>query len=135
MESYQNGIPTAHLDFFSKAVYYHIENDRLFVHGGINDRVPMDQQDPDDFLWDRTLVFRAIEERDSQRKLTPFDELFVGHTPTLNFTREESGNPSADVPIHACNVWLMDTGAGWSGGRLTIMDVDTKEYWQSDRLE
>ncbi|MBM3246586.1 MAG: hypothetical protein FJZ13_04585, partial [Candidatus Omnitrophica bacterium] len=34
-------------------------------------------------------------------------------------------------PIHVCNVWNIDTGAGWSG-KLTIMDVDTKEYWQSD---
>ncbi|MEK6563466.1 MAG: hypothetical protein AABZ65_00350 [Candidatus Omnitrophota bacterium] len=34
-------------------------------------------------------------------------------------------------PIHVCNVWNIDTGAGWSG-KLTIIDVDTKEYWQSD---
>lgn len=34
-------------------------------------------------------------------------------------------------PIHVCNVWNLDTGAGWSG-KLTIMNVTTKEYWQSD---
>ena len=28
----------------------------------------------------------------------------------------------------------MDTGAGWNG-KLTIMDVDTEEYWQSDLVE
>jgi len=26
---------------------------------------------------------------------------------------------------------MMDTGAGWSG-KLTIMDIDTNEFWQSD---
>lgn len=33
--------------------------------------------------------------------------------------------------MRRCNVWNIDTGAGWSG-KLTIMDIDTKEYWQSD---
>jgi serine/threonine protein phosphatase 1 len=33
-------------------------------------------------------------------------------------------------PLHVCNVWDLDTGAGWSG-KLTIMDIETKEYWQS----
>jgi serine/threonine protein phosphatase 1 len=28
----------------------------------------------------------------------------------------------------------MDTGAGWAG-KLTIMDVQTKEYWQSDPVQ
>ena len=32
---------------------------------------------------------------------------------------------------HACNVWDLDTGGGW-GGKLTIMDIDSHEYWQSD---
>ncbi|ULT39931.1 hypothetical protein KRR40_34415 [Niabella defluvii] len=36
-------------------------------------------------------------------------------------------------PLNAFNIWNLDTGAG-SSGRLTIMDVDTKEYWQSDPL-
>ena len=28
-------------------------------------------------------------------------------------------------------IWDLDTGAGW-GGKLTIMDANTEEYWQSD---
>jgi serine/threonine protein phosphatase 1 len=135
MESYRDGVPDSHLDFFRRAVYYHIESNRLFVHGGINESLPLEKQDPDDFLWDRTLVFNAIEQRGSNRKFTSFDEVFVGHTPTLNFTQEERGNIPSDHPIRACNIWLLDTGAGWSGGRLTMMDVETKEFWQSDRLE
>ena len=35
------------------------------------------------------------------------------------------------VPMNRCNVWNLDTGAGYRG-RLTIMDIDSKEYWQSD---
>jgi hypothetical protein len=31
------------------------------------------------------------------------------------------------------NVWNVDTGAAFKGP-LTIMDVDTKEFWQSEPL-
>lgn len=33
--------------------------------------------------------------------------------------------------MNRCNVWNLDTGSGFSG-KLTIMDIDTKEFWQSD---
>ena len=33
--------------------------------------------------------------------------------------------------MQRCNVWNLDTGAGY-GYKLTIMDIDTKQYWQSD---
>ena len=38
-----------------------------------------------------------------------------------------------DQPMHAANVWNLDTGAGHDG-KLTIMDVDTKQFWQSDAV-
>lgn len=34
-------------------------------------------------------------------------------------------------PVRSSNVWNLDQGAGYEG-KLTIMDVDTHEYWQSD---
>ena len=33
--------------------------------------------------------------------------------------------------LKLCNIWALDTGAGWSG-KLTIMNVNTHEYWQLD---
>jgi serine/threonine protein phosphatase 1 len=30
-----------------------------------------------------------------------------------------------------CEVWFMDTGAGWSG-KLSMMNIDTKEIFMSD---
>ncbi len=41
-------------------------------------------------------------------------------------------NMHHEEPMNIFNVWNMNTGAGHSGGRLTIMDIDSKEYWQSD---
>lgn len=34
-------------------------------------------------------------------------------------------------PTNACNIWNLDTGGGFEG-KITIMNVDTKEYFQSD---
>jgi len=35
------------------------------------------------------------------------------------------------MPVHSCEVWLMDTGAGWYG-KLSMMNIDTKKIFQSD---
>ena len=37
-------------------------------------------------------------------------------------------------PVKLGKLWDIDTGAGWAG-KLTVMDVDTEKYWQSDRVE
>ena len=55
--------------------------------------------------------------------LNNFFEIYLGHTPTLNW--QES------APMNVFNVWNLDTGAGTSG-KLSIMDIDSKEFWQSD---
>ena len=36
------------------------------------------------------------------------------------------------VPMNRCNVWNMDTGAGYKGP-VSIMDIKTKKVWQSDK--
>jgi serine/threonine protein phosphatase 1 len=33
--------------------------------------------------------------------------------------------------MQGCNVWNIDTGAGFHG-KLTALDISTKEFWQSD---
>jgi serine/threonine protein phosphatase 1 len=72
-------------------------------------------------------------------KFSTYDEIFVGHTTTQWFARnkETKGLAPEEIaklgtePLFLCNVIILDTGAGWSG-RLTIMDVNSHEYWQSD---
>lgn len=68
-------------------------------------------------------------------------EIFIGHTSTINWKSKpnfpefedpnQPKNGPVIIPMNRCNVWNMDTGAGWSG-KVSIMDVGTKEYWQSD---
>lgn len=152
VESYRKGIPEKHIEFLKSADYFHIEKNCLYVHGGIDYRQTIKIQNPQNFLWDRSLVNTALEMNKHDIKLTEFNEVYVGHTPTINFFRknsksysEEEGesrpdlkngqkNRNNDKPIRLCNVWLMDTGAGWPGGRLSMMNIDTKEVFQSDIL-
>ena len=83
-----------------------------------------------DFTWDRHLWTTAkywqkqYDKGMNLNKAGEYDDIFIGHTST-------SYDDESLKPIHASNVWNLDQGAGWEG-KLTIMDIDTKEYWQSD---
>lgn len=102
---------------------------RLFVHGGIDpNQKNLAKQDPDTCLWDRRLFENAKKSHCSKPdyKYAGYDEIFIGHTTTQRY--------GSSVPLHYCNIWNLDTGAGWFG-RLTIMNIETKEFFQSDWSE
>jgi serine/threonine protein phosphatase 1 len=56
-------------------------------------------------------------------RLKLFKEIYIGHTPTTRIGKTE--------PVNLANVWNIDTGAAFKGP-ISILDIDTKEYWQSD---
>lgn len=137
--------PQSHIDFLNASVPYFVEGNRLFVHGGI----PLDMHgkptigEEDEYttmMWDRQLLNLAVtrqydfehsylkndyrNEVVNPPKMTEYDEVFVGHT-----TTEKYGTTK---PIHALEIWALDTGGGYGFGKLTIMDMETKEYWQSE---
>jgi serine/threonine protein phosphatase 1 len=124
ISSYQNSIPQTHIDFLEHALPYFILNNKLFVHAGIDLHRPLEEQDLRIFSWDRSLVQKAWElfRKQITLKLTNFDEVYIGHTP-IPFPQ----------PIQSCEVWMMDTGAGWSG-LLSMMEINTKEVFTSDRV-
>jgi serine/threonine protein phosphatase 1 len=126
--TFHSYIPKSHIELFRDSNAAHTdEKNRLFVHGGFDIKEPdFEKQKLDTLLWDRHLVDVVCmnHKHYPDRKYGGFDEVFVGHTATTIVC-------SSDKPQHKCNVWLLDTGAGWNG-KLTIMDVDTHEYWQSD---
>jgi len=126
MDAYPDGVPESHIELLSKALlYYELEN-RLFVHGGYPPGSVIHEQKAETLLWDRKLVRTALdrEEYGAGERLTPYDAVYVGHTPTINL--------GTTKPIRACEVIMMDTGAGWPGGVLTMMNLDTGVYYQSD---
>lgn len=122
VHSYPYEIPHAHMEMLQRAHYFYVQENKLFVHAGIDPSRSIEQQDLQTFLWDRHLVRTALDfyEKGIEARLSTFEEIYVGHTPI----------PSAQ-PIHACGVWLMDTGAGWSGV-LSMMDIDNKKMFISD---
>ena len=119
------GMPTEHIQFLKNAPYWFVDENRLFVHGGFDPDTVLTQTPKETFIWDRSFLKRARDFHliSPEYKFGDYDAIFVGHNPTINFGKTE--------PQQFCNVWTLDTGAGW-GARLTIMDVDTKEFWQSE---
>jgi serine/threonine protein phosphatase 1 len=122
VKSYKDGIPRSHMKLLEESLPYHIVDNRLFVHAGIDPSIPLTEQSLTTFLWDRNLARVAMDfqSKGMEKRLTTFDEVYIGHTPITGMK-----------PLKACEVWLMDTGAGWSGV-LSMMDIHTKEIFTSD---
>lgn len=110
-----------HKKFFDNALNYYIKEKKLFVHGGCNPKNPLDKQNKDYLRWDRDLFEDA---RWNQTIHKEYDEIYIGHTTTWNFSK---------FPIKKGNVWFMDQGGGFEG-RLSLLDIDTKKFWQSDKV-
>ena len=124
-----------HINFLlSLDDYYHDEKNRLFVHAGFTNMNGIKYEYfPKLFYWDRTLWETALSLDPSikpndllyPKRLTLYDEIYIGHTPVTRINQT--------VPVQKACVWNVDTGAAFKGP-LTILDVDTKEYWQSEPL-
>lgn len=124
-------MPEEHRKLIREAKLYHLEYDyddiQIFCHGGFNPNKKLEEQKEEMFTWDRDLLMYARKKHHGGRpdyRYGDFKDIFIGHTTTQVFSNEL-------LPIHSCNVWMLDTGAGWNG-KLTIMDIKTKEFWQSD---
>ncbi len=128
MRSYRGRVPDSHIELLKSAKLYHIVENKLFVHGGFDTSRDIAIQDKKDLVWNRSLVYNAIEaEQDGISKITDYDEVYVGHTPTLNF--------GSAGPLKKCEVYMMDTGAGWNGGVLSMMDIESKVLFRSGRVD
>lgn len=122
-------IPVSHREFFSKMKYYHIDRkNRAFVHGGFDRSFTIENNVTSTLLWDRELFNQALSHSDKDKPFKMkgnYSEVYIGHTTTEVWNKT--------TPMKAANIWNIDTGAGRTGF-LTIMNIDTKEYWQSDNV-
>jgi serine/threonine protein phosphatase 1 len=134
IHSYNNAenicVPQSHIDFFRNAVYAYVDDktNTLFVHGGIDCDKDITEQSTERMMWDRELLECAYwrHKENPKYKFSKYNEIYVGHTTTFYF--------QTDKPMFVCNVIGADTGGGYEG-YLTIIDRDTKQYWQSDKLD
>jgi len=138
MESYEGFSEEekkAHLAFFEAMPLYHLDTkNRLFLHAGFTSQHGVSREVIketffyDRTLWEMALVMDTEITRDSLEfpsRLKHYHEIYIGHTPTTNFDE--------DVPMNRQNIWNIDTGAAFKG-RVTAMNIDTKEFVQSDNL-
>lgn len=117
-----------YLEFFQKGLPYFVdEKDRAYVHGGwdyeLSRRIEDSKYTLMDFAWCRQLWYEAVHNHENVESLTAHPEVFIGHTAVHH-----------QGPFKMCEVWNMDTGAGWSG-KLSMMNVDTKEVFRSDLVK
>ena len=127
-----------HLEFYENLENYYIDaKNRLFLHAGFTSLYGVEKElYQKNLYFDRTLIEAALlaekiglenlnVARHTPQRFQQYTEIYVGHTPTINFNRH--------TPMKAHNLWDVDTGAAFTG-KLSILDIDTKDYWQSDSL-
>ncbi len=122
-----------HISFFENLQNYYLdEKVRLYLHAGFTNMHGVQYEYfPKMFYWDRTLWEMALaldkdlspESDRYPKRLKHYKEIYIGHTPVTRI--------GETIPINAANIWNVDTGAAFKGP-LSIIDVDTKEVWQSD---
>ncbi|MGB3491891.1 MAG: metallophosphoesterase family protein [Elainellaceae cyanobacterium] len=127
----------SHRDFFNKLMPYYITNkNQAFVHAGCSIEDGVGGTLPYLRVWDRQMWAKVM----SGATVKAHNELYIGHTTTCSlklkkhlpeYDTQKDGLDYITVPVNRQNVWNLDTGAGWHG-RLTAMDIDSKEFFQSD---
>jgi serine/threonine protein phosphatase 1 len=100
-------IPSIHLDFFDNLRLFYETDQYVFVHAGLKDNFPIDEQDEWDMLWIRDEFIYS-----------DFDfgkRVIFGHTPF----RE---------PLVLDNKIGIDTGAVY-GNKLTCVELPAVEFY------
>lgn len=158
-------IPKKHIEFFSKRLYYFEYDEMLFVHGGFDPVKPIAEQEHNFLMWDRTIIDFAETQTIPNYKKVFIGHTTTQHierewvnfkcrdckhewenkikeshdttqTPICDECKSENIYQSLGCvkPIKITNLFCLDTGGGWNG-KLTIMDIDTEEFWQSELQE
>jgi len=127
-----NEVKKQHIKFYENLKDYYLDADnRLFLHAGFTNLKGITHEFLNKtFYWDRTLwelalsVDPTLTEIDIHypKRLLNYREIYIGHTPVTRIGKT--------TPQQAVNVWNIDTGAAFKGP-LSILDITTKEYWQS----
>jgi len=112
-------IPDTHKEFFNSGAFYHLEDNILYVHGGLRPYIPLSSQTEHDLTWDRLMFSRwapisKISFMKGRELYTP-KHIFCGHTTTQLIN-------NGTLPLTYNNVTNIDTGGGFDG-KLTMMDI------------
>ena len=104
-------IPEAHWDFVRDGKAYHETKKVIYVHGGLDAKVPMEEQDMDELSW------RRFPDAKAHRS---------GKLVVCGHTIQRGG-----VPVDKGHTICIDTAA-CRGGWLTCLDAKQRRYWQAN---
>ena len=110
-EGVQIDVPETHMSFFKSLLLWYETAQYIFVHAGLRDRIPLEDQDSRDLLWIR---YEFIHSSCDFGKTVVF-----GHTPT-----------SHAEPLFLPGRIGIDTGAVY-GGPLTCVELPTQRVYQA----
>lgn len=108
-----NNFPLEHRVFFENCQLYHETPTHIFVHGGLQPDVDLEDQDEEDLLW---LRIDDLEAHHSGKIIV------CGHTP-------QKDHKVLDLGYALC----LDTHV-FAGGWLTCLELETGTYWQANEL-
>jgi len=122
----------------NKFLDYYIEDNKLFVHAGIDLDLSIEEHTQDYLIWDRTLYNKIIAAytassynnkpmKELCNKLK-YDELYIGHTP--NLIRSTVFNNPFTIQVIDKFI-LLDCGAGYPqySGTIRMININTKEIF------
>lgn len=116
-------IDPRHLKFFADLLPYYITGDDLFLHAGFTTS-PEREKVRTNLFFDRTLWNELRLKGDTIDRTKGYRRVFIGHTASIN----EDGST---MPRTIGNVTNVDTGSGFVGGKLTALNINTGELYQS----
>jgi serine/threonine protein phosphatase 1 len=99
-------IPHEHLAFFESLVLFFQTDNYIFVHAGLRDKIPLEEQKSDDLLWIRDKFIRSTYDFGKR--------VVFGHTPLSE-------------PLVQPNKIGIDTGAVY-GNKLTCVQLPDLEF-------
>lgn len=124
--SFPNGIPQAHIDFFSEMPYYLEVDNFILVHGAINYHVSDPFKDTDYLLWSRS---QAVP-----NDFMPGKTIVHGHTPVpLEYIKKcvsESNNR-----LISLDGGCVYHGRIAGGGYLVALQLDTMNLYWVENME
>jgi len=104
-------VPESHMDFFRSLLLWYETDQYIFVHAGLRDRIPLEDQDVHDLLWVRYEFIRSSYD---------FGKTVVfGHTPV-----------SHEEPLFLPGRIGIDTGAVY-GGPLTCVELPLQKVYRA----
>ena len=118
---------TESIDFIKQLPLYHRMTvdgrEYIFVHAGVNAYTdhdpPIEEQPEMQLLWTREDFYNHYEG----------DAIYVvGHTPVQYLEVD----PPYPFKVPDRNIWMIDTGSYFDGGKISCIDVKTEKIWQSD---